>query len=709
MLSRVRVLWRRARNIPILRRLLLAGDRFWWARTIRRANVVDVSLVAAQGHRGSTRSAIRRYVRDGFRTGFSLNPLLMERLVASQLSDVGRVPALYAYLVNEPGRVEASVNWDSKAHSRIPGALGDPGGPLGHAWRNAAAEGSFPLVGAVVPWRDIQRATLSAARQANGEASRDLAPLLGPVVLVCRIDDGEDAAAPLRVAATIAGTGAPVVLALSGANADQWISASQLTLRFPEVQLARDRTGLLDEIRSHAPEAVIVVRGPSGDISAAELLALAHVAAAEESVTVPVWVDAADGTIVSAGVGFHGGGGFDILSAHPTEDLSALVERTRTPAVRGDTVAIPAHPHGEPVVLTSAVVRTPSSGSPQADPAQPDTVLSSILPATRFSVAGWGQHGPILKRTRATVTLDDGETVPRLRWAIKIAAPPGPRGEWWGDTHFARGIAAALGRLGQEVVIDAYAARERTTTYLDDVVLALRGPEPIHPIAGTKSLLWIISHPDEIRETDLDGYDVVFAASSMWADSASSTFGREIRALRQCTDIERFRAQGTPRSRELVFVGTARGIPRPSIIEPLKAGIPVSVYGPDWSGWISGDAIKGSGIANADLPAVYEGAGAVLNDHWPAMKEAGFISNRLYDVVAAGGRAISDDVTGIAEIFGGAVVTYRDIPELLDLAGGDLDRRFADDEELHRIAARVRREDSFDARAATLLRAALED
>tara|TARA_B100000678_G_scaffold233374_1_gene202387 strand:+ start:130 stop:558 length:429 start_codon:yes stop_codon:yes gene_type:complete len=135
----------------------------------------------------------------------------------------------------------------------------------------------------------------------------------------------------------------------------------------------------------------------------------------------------------------------------------------------------------------------------------------------------------------------------------------------------------------------------------------------------------------------------------------------------------------------------------------VSAGIPVAVYGPDWREWIPADRIAGIGVPNAELPVLYETAAAVLNDHWPAMQREGFIANRPYDVVAAGGRVISDDVKGLAEHFDGAVVTYRDTEELITMLTGDLDALFPQPSELARIAARVRERDSFDARARVLL------
>ena len=702
MIRRVRALWRSARGIPGIRALLAAGDRLWWARTIRRAGLVDLDLVAAQGLRRDARSAVRRYVRGGFRTGMTLNPLLAERLVASQLSDVGRVPALYAYLVNDPRRVETSVSWDSRSVARDELAITHPGGPLGFAWSRGRTADRFDLDGITTSWEALNEAVCTAARRSRGAETSPTLRAMDDVV-VCRISVDEDAAPVLRVVGELAEDGISVVLALGG-SADQWVDAALVSLRFPRVQAVPDRDDLIDDISTHAA-GVVAVRGHYAEVDAPALRALMDAARVGRR-AVPLWLDNSDGTIVSAGIAFRAGEAFDLLRGHPPEDAGGLPRRTVIDAAHGDTFALPAYP-GElpddrPLLCADVIVRAPAGPLPRVT-AQSDSDLTDWLSATGFALDST-RTGPVrLVRPAKYTTLDDGTRVRRLRWAIKIAAPAGPRGEWWGDTHFARGIAAALRRHGQEVVIDAYAARARPTATLDDVVLALRGPERIDAQAGARSVIWVISHPDQITEDEIAAFDVVCAASESWADAATKRWGRLVHPLLQCTDASLFRPQGGLHDQGLVFVGTARGIPRPSIIEPLKAGVPVSVYGPDWSGWIPGSAIKGSGVPNVELPRLYERATAVLNDHWPAMRKQGFVSNRLFDVVAAGGRAISDEVTGIEALFGGAVLTYRTVPELLELVSGDVDRRFASDGEVRRLSDRVRAEHSFDARAQRLL------
>ncbi|WP_347346383.1 glycosyltransferase, partial [Microbacterium sp.] len=89
------------------------------------------------------------------------------------------------------------------------------------------------------------------------------------------------------------------------------------------------------------------------------------------------------------------------------------------------------------------------------------------------------------------------------------------------------------------------------------------------------------------------------------------------------------------------------------------------------------------------------------------MRREGFVSNRLFDVVAAGGRAISDDVAGIEEIFGEAVRTFTDTDELISMLQGDLVALFGPADEMVARGDRIRQEHSFDARAHTLIAAVM--
>jgi spore maturation protein CgeB len=69
-------------------------------------------------------------------------------------------------------------------------------------------------------------------------------------------------------------------------------------------------------------------------------------------------------------------------------------------------------------------------------------------------------------------------------------------------------------------------------------------------------------------------------------------------------------------------------------------------------------------VDNQVLPVVYSSAGVVLNDHWRTMLTWGFVSNRLFDVLACDVPVISDAVDGVDELFDGAVLEYRTPAEL---------------------------------------------
>ncbi len=57
--------------------------------------------------------------------------------------------------------------------------------------------------------------------------------------------------------------------------------------------------------------------------------------------------------------------------------------------------------------------------------------------------------------------------------------------------------------------------------------------------------------------------------------------------------------------------------------------------------------------------STYSRCRILVNDHWPSMRECGFLSNRLFDAAAAGAFVLSDQIDGGAEVFGEDLVTYQ--------------------------------------------------
>ncbi len=318
---------------------------------------------------------------------------------------------------------------------------------------------------------------------------------------------------------------------------------------------------------------------------------------------------------------------------------------------------------------------------------------------------------PVVVRDRALVPDGPAAGRPSLRWVVQTAAPAGPTRLAWGDWHFAQSLAGALRRLGQQVVVEPRdTAPARPAAALDDVVLTLRGLTPLASDPAVVNLLWVISHPDEVAAAELTTADHVFAASIAWSERMSAVVGRPVEPLLQCTDPQVF-APGRPllgEAEPVLFVGNSRRVMRPVVEQALAVRPDLAVWGGGWHGLIPEHNIRGTYIPNAELSAHYGSAGVVLNDHWDDMRTAGFISNRLFDIVASGGRAVSDDVAGLTEVFGDAVVAFDTPDQLGALLSEPVDGHFGDDARRVAAAGRVARSHSFQARAERLLEVALD-
>ncbi len=327
--------------------------------------------------------------------------------------------------------------------------------------------------------------------------------------------------------------------------------------------------------------------------------------------------------------------------------------------------------------------RTVAPG-PQPDP----LVFAALTPRT------------VVRPLRVSVT----EGPPVLRWALDIAAPSGRRGQRWGDMHFARSMAEALERVGQRVTIDTRDLRHRETRDLDDVVLVLRGLDLVVPRPGRVNLAWVISHPDLVGGAELASYDRVYAASSTWASATTAATGVHVTPLLQCTDPRVFNPdRAEPDSGPAVlFVGNSRDVYRKSVRSALAVGADIEVHGSDWERFLAPNLIASKLVANEDLGALYASACVVLNDHWDDMRRDGFLANRLFDVTACAARLVTDEIDGLAEVFGDVVKTFHDEQEMGPLLASPV-TAFPSYDVRRELAETVMREHSFDHRAEVLL------
>jgi glycosyltransferase involved in cell wall biosynthesis len=249
--------------------------------------------------------------------------------------------------------------------------------------------------------------------------------------------------------------------------------------------------------------------------------------------------------------------------------------------------------------------------------------------------------------------------------AIKICPQRWHHAERWGDLHFARAIADELERRGHRALIQVVEEWDDAEGRACDVALHLRGLFPYVPHPGQLNVLWTISHPELVTAAECDRYDLVFTASARHPEILGPHTATPIAVLEQATDpVVFFPEAADEHVQPLVFVGNSRGVHRPVVRDAMAAGLRPRIWGAGWAPFVDGALVAGEYVANHELRRVYSSAGAVLNDHWDDMRAQGFISNRVYDVLASGGVLISDDFPELRAGFGDALLTYSTADEL---------------------------------------------
>ncbi len=326
-----------------------------------------------------------------------------------------------------------------------------------------------------------------------------------------------------------------------------------------------------------------------------------------------------------------------------------------------------------------------------------NTLREQVLAAHTY-----GHRAQTLQR----ILVEAAET--RWRIAIKVPAPKQSQAHTWGDYHFALSLARAIGRAGHLARIDLLPDWYATRCMGDDVVIALRGLRRYEPRSDHINLMWNISHPDAVDDSEYNSYDEVFIASVPKARDLAARLRVPASPLLQCTDPHVFYPDPDPAVayHPLLFVGNSRKQFRAIVRDALAANLRPAVYGHEWEGLIPADLIHGHHIPNDSLRKAYSRCGILLNDHWHDMRSQGFLSNRLFDAAACGSVIVTDDVAGVLDIFGDAISVYNGTPGDLAEIASDIDlRRDRYSARAGHARALVMAEHTFDHRAEELLRA----
>ncbi|WP_132464235.1 glycosyltransferase family protein [Rhodovulum marinum] len=235
-----------------------------------------------------------------------------------------------------------------------------------------------------------------------------------------------------------------------------------------------------------------------------------------------------------------------------------------------------------------------------------------------------------------------------------------------------------------------------------EIDLVLRGSKPWRRLGNRPLFIWLISQPDKLTDQEIEEAEHIFVASEPYAQKLKAR-GASVSWLPQCTDASLFSPDrfDAARKAEVLFVGNRRkDFERPVVELALKTGHSLCVWGRNWEGRLPDGVFCGRELPYSVLGAHYASARVVLNDHHPSMLAHGFVSNRLYDVLACGRPVLNEDMPGIPEDLRDAVFRYtpdtfaRRLEQALDFCR----------QERNALSEHVRHNHSFDNRAREIAR-----
>ena len=328
--------------------------------------------------------------------------------------------------------------------------------------------------------------------------------------------------------------------------------------------------------------------------------------------------------------------------------------------------------------------------------------------ADGYKVRGWRTDGHQVEGYQPVLSklVKNNNTSDSLVFAIKVPCPNVSVKNEWGDYHFACSLGAALYRAGHSFRIDFLDEWDNGSDAVDEVNLVLRGLSVFEPRIDQINLMWMISHPDKITTDELSKYSHVFVASSAYAKQLQQELGEKVSSLLQCTDPALFYPgeKNVEFDSDVLFVGNSRNEYREVVKLAIEEERALSVYGTRWQQFIAPEYIKGENIPNRELGEYYRSATVVLNDHWQSMRDKGFVSNRIFDVLACGQSIISDRVSDFPFELEEFVCFFDEENSVSEAIKKVKEESLLRKQERFEFAMKVHQNHSFDARVDTLLK-----
>jgi hypothetical protein len=181
------------------------------------------------------------------------------------------------------------------------------------------------------------------------------------------------------------------------------------------------------------------------------------------------------------------------------------------------------------------------------------------------------------------------------------------------------------------------------------------------------NMVWLFSHPDMVTIENLRPFDYIFCASSHFLPKLRAMGYLNVELMPACTSKTPVQA---PIEHEMIFLGNARES-RPDgraiVGDMIRTGLDFKVWGNLWERILPQKNYGGRYWDYGRLEELYASAKITLNDHHPDMEREGFVSNKVFDILASGGFVISGKNKGLSPLFGDAVPEYESSEHLKEI------------------------------------------
>ena len=247
-----------------------------------------------------------------------------------------------------------------------------------------------------------------------------------------------------------------------------------------------------------------------------------------------------------------------------------------------------------------------------------------------------------------------------MKILIRNPAPDDPADQpFWGDFHFGSALSNCLEALGCEIE-SQYWPNWRPSEPAD-ALLVLRGLRATDAIEGDfgRKLIWLISHPDDVGDDELQNFDTVLCGSEKHTLELQQR-GFDAHVFLQCTDDRFFFPairQKSSFDNAFVFVGNWRGGNRSLVGRAMTAQLPLKIWGRVWTRPAHQPFIVDDYFPNAQLGELYRASYCTLNDHWADMNEYNYVNNRVFDALACALPVLTDPNPGLEGLNLGGILS----------------------------------------------------